>query len=146
MSQYRAHVKVGRLVVAGVVFNTQPTLYELSSGEASNLRRLYGDRLVMDLMEDPDTEPAWAEGFTESDTRADTDPDIVLPGPSPEEPEPVADGLEDPPADPAVAELPPADPEPEPETVAENPPAEPEPVAAGPARRSRAKDPEAAQE
>ena len=137
MAQYRAHVKVGRLVVAGVVFNTQPTLYELSSGEASRLRRLYGDRLVMDIMEDPEPLETWGlDGWgepgrneePEPETPTDTDPDIVLPDPIPEEPEPVVAVVEDPPADP------PANPEPEPEAVA------------GPSRRSRTKAPEADQE
>ena len=52
--QYRCFVKAGRLVVGGIAFTTQPSLYELTSGEVSRLTRLYGERLTLDLMEDPE--------------------------------------------------------------------------------------------
>lgn len=64
--QYRCHTTRGRLEVQGtdgapVVFTMVPALYEMSSTEANSLTRKWGDRCVIELMEDPISEEVLAD-------------------------------------------------------------------------------------
>ena len=57
--QYRAVTRRGTLVFGAVEFTTTPRLYELSPEEAAILQKLYGQRLVLELLE---PQPVASEG------------------------------------------------------------------------------------
>ncbi len=66
---FRAHTKVGRLVIGAgptaVIFTTVPALYEFEPGEEVKIRMKWGDRLVMELIEDlPEFDDQSMEGIT----------------------------------------------------------------------------------
>ena len=49
--QYRIVARRGTLVFGGVSFSTRPAIYEMSAEEVSVIHSLYGDRLLMELLE-----------------------------------------------------------------------------------------------
>ena len=62
--QYRIVARRGTLVFGGVSFSTRPAIYEMSAEEVSVIQSLYGDRLLMELVE-PEAvvqEPEAADG------------------------------------------------------------------------------------
>lgn len=57
MRQYRGYTKAGTLAVGEARFSTRPALYQFTPHEAEELRRKWGDRLVLEEMSDPEDEP-----------------------------------------------------------------------------------------
>ena len=49
--RYRGVTKRGTLVFGGVSFSTRPAIYEMSAEEVSVIHSLYGDRLLLELVE-----------------------------------------------------------------------------------------------
>ena len=49
--QYRIVARRGTLVFGGVSFSTRPAIYEMSAEEVSVIHSLYGDRLLLELVE-----------------------------------------------------------------------------------------------
>ena len=49
--QYRIVARRGTLVFGGVSFSTRPAIYEMSAEEVSVIQSLYGDRLLLELVE-----------------------------------------------------------------------------------------------
>ena len=62
--QYRIVARRGTLVFGGVSFSTRPAIYEMSAEEVSVIQSLYGDRLLMELVEpeQEDLEPEQEAG------------------------------------------------------------------------------------